>query len=641
MLSFAIGMTISCGDDDNPDPDPDPDPDEEVSLDALNALITEAEGLLEGAEEGFALGNYAIGSIAKLQGVLDDAKAVVELADVSADLVENAETQLQAAIDEFIASEVTSAANPWVQQVAGNRINITDNIAGGGTNRGLLGLFDVGKSFTVELKVNPVSLERISFSNSLMSAAKQYNAGSTVDDGWHVRYFDDGSINFINGAPGGGWSGISGEGTNNGVAPGSIKAGEWNHVAYVHNSGGDKILYVNGTEIGRAVLDYQSITENDAEELGLSIGNSWDWQDRVSNAMYKDIRVWSIALDEADLDQQGLTGTGNGLEAWFPLESDQGAEVADVSGNYLAVMGDLVVWAPNGDPDQVDVDYSELETLISDAETFLAGITEGTNAGDHGIGTTEWLEPSIAAAQAVIDDEGSGADVAAAVADLSGDLAFAETNTVVGGAADGFRNDGGDGYVYISNYTTVAGESFTMEFEFKPTVLGGDIVGNGSYGVYYTGDGDYDSLQYYYNFKGETGDGNPDDDWSRAMGETDFVVDTWYHVALVYDGANDVQTLYVDGVEIRTLSNVGDIAGGGWGGILIGASWGYTKATFRDFRVWNEAKAAADLDADITDPSSEANLEAYAPFNFKDAPLTKDATGKHFLQHSGEIIWNE
>jgi len=352
FLAFcAILLTFSSC---KKEPDPDPEPmTMEVSLEELNALIAEANTLLTGAVEGFNLGEYQFGSISQLQDVLDNAQTVADSGTTDALLVSNAVTQLQDAIDAFNALEVLSVATPWVQQIPNNSILITDSDAG--IQGGMLDFLEAGRDFTIELSVNPISLQNFGFSNTLLSAAKQFNgpAGAdgviTINAGFHVRYFADGSIQFINGIGNDPWENWEETPRSD---PGVIVEGEWNRVAYVH-SGGDRILYVNGNEILRGSFNYKSIGDIDGV-TGFLIGNSYDWTDRVANALIEDVRVWSKALESSELNNQTLTATGDGFEAWFPLKSDVGSEAVDVSGNFKAEFGEFVKWAPDGDINQVE-----------------------------------------------------------------------------------------------------------------------------------------------------------------------------------------------------------------------------------------------------------------------------------------------
>lgn len=643
-LSLTMLFVSSCGEDEKT---VTPGTNDTVSIDGLKASITEAKGLLTGAEEGFELGNYQIGSIVKLQDLIDKSQIVVDSDTPDAAVVASASTQLKEAIAAFKASEVTSIANPWVQQVADNRILLTDSDAG--TERGLLGLIDKGKNFTIELKINSVSNDRIGFSNSLISAAKQFNAdkSASVDDGFHIRYFDDGGIQFINGAPDGSWTDVPRS------DPGVIKVGVWQHVAYVHD-GQDRVLYIDGVEIARGQLEYESVTGNTAV-TGISIGNSFDWVDRVGNAMFKDIRIWSKALAKEDLDKQGLTGTGEGLEAWFPMASDQGNEFVDVSGNYKAVFGTNVPWAPNGDPTQVPVDYAGLEASIAAANTFIGSVTEGTGVGDFGVGTKQFVQRFIDEAQAVIDASGSQSEAVAAGTSLDDAVEAVKENTVEeAGVANGLlfdltndetiglritRTDGAEAALPEESYS-IEVEVFLNDF-IHPDGTETSILGTGAlqFRTIVTKEGETvnpsteGKIEFYVEGEG----------WTCACSDSmTMIAGEWVNLAAVYDAGTNTSKIYLNGVEVATGPN-GKYTrrnNNGWLEMWLGNRGGNGNrldGKVRDLRVWSIARSAADVNGDIN--GDEAGLEMYFPLDVKSSKRFIDETGNYFGNRVG-VTWN-
>ncbi len=111
-------------------------------------------------------------------------------------------------------------------------------------------------------------------------------------------------------------------------------------------------------------------------------------------------------------------------------------------------------------------------------------------------------------------------------------------------------------------------------------------------------------------------------------------VGTWHHVALVYDGTN--QILYIDGVAVTTsptsgaVNNTASFASG----LVIGARYTqntqFTSTAFEDVRIWNVARTPAELNANMSTnlSGSEAGLVAY--YRFEDGPSSTtvtDATG--------------
>ncbi len=101
FLAISIAFVPACSDDDDDDP---------VDKTALSAKITEAENLIATTEEGTANGQYAIGSQATLQAVIDLAK-VVELNPLATQIeVDNSVTALEAAITVYEAAEISPIA---------------------------------------------------------------------------------------------------------------------------------------------------------------------------------------------------------------------------------------------------------------------------------------------------------------------------------------------------------------------------------------------------------------------------------------------------------------------------------------------------------------------------------------------------
>lgn len=103
MLFLFIGVTLiqSCDKDDDP-----------IAVDkaALTAKITEAENLIATTEEGTANGQYATGSQATLQTVIDLAKVVEDNENATQTEVDNSVTNLTAAITAYEGQEISPIA---------------------------------------------------------------------------------------------------------------------------------------------------------------------------------------------------------------------------------------------------------------------------------------------------------------------------------------------------------------------------------------------------------------------------------------------------------------------------------------------------------------------------------------------------
>ena len=101
---------------------------------------------------------------------------------------------------------------------------------------------------------------------------------------------------------------------------------------------------------------------------------------------------------------------------------------------------------------------------------------------------------------------------------------------------------------------------------------------------------------------------------NKITSET-YSANTWYHIALVYDGAN--YALYVNGIA-QTLSDGGIGTNNSGSNSLIGATYssGYIGNFFGqidEVRVWNDERTVAEIRANMNKglTGSEANLVAY------------------------------
>lgn len=107
-------------------------------------------------------------------------------------------------------------------------------------------------------------------------------------------------------------------------------------------------------------------------------------------------------------------------------------------------------------------------------------------------------------------------------------------------------------------------------------------------------------------------------------------VNSWHHVAYVYDGSN--QIFYLDGSQIFSAPTTGavDPAAGFNYGITIGARFTqdqqYANAAFEDVRIWNVAKTATQINANLyaTFSAGEPGLIAY--YRFEDGAGSNTVT---------------
>ncbi len=170
--------------------------------------------------------------------------------------------------------------------------------------------------------------------------------------------------------------------------------------------------------------------------------------------------------------------------------------------------------------------------------------------------------------------------------------------------------DGTDEYLHspFNNYTFT---NFTMEMWINAQTYSTNVHFISLYQNAYIVLGDYGSGLF------ETwADGlNP-----ISISSATPAINTWHHVAYVYDGAN--QILYVDGIPVATTPTMGAVTSGPSmnSGLVIGARYTqnaqYATAIYDDVRIWNVARSQAELQAAMNTSltGTEPGLVAYYIF---------------------------
>ena len=577
---------------------------------SLDTLIAEAENLIANSEEGINAGDYQPGSIEKLQSVVTWVEWKIENAKSQSDL-DDATVKLQASINNFLASTV-AVAMPWIQQENDTWIQISDNIKP---------VFN--ESFTIETQIYVVDLTQKGYSNNIFATEQD-----GPDSGFVIRYFSDGVIH-LNVGTADGWRDVK-------TAAGVMKAGEWMHIAFVNEITSQK-LYVNGTE----VLS-QTETYLPGADKSFVLGNGPTWTDRIVNALMKDVRVWKgarSASEIADNKTATLNGTEENLEMFLPLSADLGSEFKDVTGNYTAKFQGKIEWV--AEPPVIVLDKTGLETAIEEMEAFKAEIVEGDQDGDYPVGTIAYIDELIVNANTVLSEATQQAKLDDMIKTLSSKIKL--INSMLVADTDGILidRDNADavGLRITPNYTPQG--DYTVEFNVKVKSLfgygTGEFFNNGNYGIWVYG---YDELTEenvlnsggLWNFTnaGNGWQGPKADPLSMKAGE-------WQHVAIVHNNTARTTTLFVDGEEKGVQTDIGAPEVSGWGEMWLGNGWGKMDGYMKDFRLWDVARDAEDLDADID--GTETGLNVYFPLDKVNGVKFSDKTGNYQGDMRG-ISWN-
>ena len=580
----------------------------------LNTLIDEAENIIKNNVEGTNAGDYAPGSIAKLQASVDWVNWKIDNATSQSDL-DDAVAKLQAAIDLFKVS-IVAIAMPHIQQENDTWIQISDNIK------------DVLKgAFTIELDCYIVDLNPKGWSNNLFSCEQD-----NPDSGFGVRYFGDGKIQVVVGD--GSW------GDTGDQAAGILKAGEWIKIVLT-NTGSEQTLYINGTAVAS-----QTKTHQIAADVPFVIGNSPKWTDRVCNTVVKEFRIWSKVLDENTVKanmQANFDGTEDGLSCYFPLGSFLGNDFKDVTGNYTATLKGKIEWVEEAP--LVEWDNSDLKLAIDEITAFKETVAEGTNDGDYPLGTIEYINSVIDKATSSYNNERSQ-DKIDEMTDYVREQVVIVKSTLVADS-DGIFIDRNDpnavGLRITPNYTPQG--NYTVEFEVKVRSFygygTGEFFNNGEYGIWVYGIDEYteDDINNAGGLRNFTSGPNGWETGPTAPGGS-ITKNNWHQVAVIHDedvNGYAITIMYVDGIETgRDTIGVPNVSG--WGETWLGNGWGKMDGYIKDFRLWDEARDVFELGADIS--GDETNLKMYFPLDRVKGFMFKDETGNFDGEMRG-ISWNK
>ncbi len=602
-------FVVSCGNDDDATGG-------SFDIAQLEARIVEAENLIATAVEGISAGDYQPGSKDDLQAIVNWVHLRIDNSKSQAN-IDDAVVKLNAGIDAFLAS-IVAVANPWIQQENDTHIKISDNIKP-----------TLNGAFTIETQVYAVDLNQKGFSNNLFSAEQP-----GPDSGFGVRYFGDGNIQVVAG-DGSGWKDTS-------AGPGTVIGGEWVDVAFT-NTGSEQKLYINGQ-----LVITQQHTHLQAADVSFIIGNSPTWTDRVCNALVKEFKIWNSVLDEATIQANIGTiiqGNESGLECYFPFGSDLGGGFSDVTGNYTATIEGKIDWVT--EPPVIVKVFTELEAAITVMEDYRDNnVSEGDQDGDHPIGTLDFINGLLTAAQDLLTSNPSQGNIDDAAANLLSTIDYLNNNLVADtNGVTKPEDTPEEDFFRITPAYTPSGD-YTIEFEMQfGSFLGfgeTEIYNNNHYKMLVTGVEDPSSEDSFFmsgQLKAQSYAGDTLG-WQSADSDPVAVVPSqdWYHIALVYDATADVATVYVNKVMVAQQSGFG--LPSGWaapeidffrGGDLLGS--------VKDIRYWDTVRSVGELDADIA--GTETDLRMYFPLDRVAGIQVLDETGVYTGTLKGGVFWNK
>ena len=124
------------------------------------------------------------------------------------------------------------------------------------------------------------------------------------------------------------------------TANGVLSSNQWYHIAAVNNAG-DRIVYVNGSEIALSGNPLSVVANNNAIRIGS------DYASRYFDGRIDEIRIWGLPREQSDIIDNMYTsfsGQEDGLIAYYTFNEGSGETLYDQTGNGHdgALMGDLV-----------------------------------------------------------------------------------------------------------------------------------------------------------------------------------------------------------------------------------------------------------------------------------------------------------
>lgn len=605
MMVVISLVTFSCNDDDTPNFG-------SVSSGDLDALIVEAQTLLENNPTSTKPGDYQPTAIQMIREALDKAMEIQKYAYKGDQLAYGYE-RLKHALDKAETMKV-QLAMPWIQQENDTYIEISDNIKP-----------VLDGEWTIEVKCYIVDLNTKGYSNNLFSCEQ-----SGPDSGFGVRYFGDGKIQVVVGNNN--WTDSGDQ-----AGSGTMKSGEWMDVTMTNN-GSHQELFINGAKV--AEIDNTHLL---AVDRSFVIGNSPMWTDRVCNTLVKDFKLWDSVLDEATIQANRTAtfdGSEDGLKCYFPLDADLGSTFNDITGNYTATLKGKIEWV--AEPPVIVLDYTKINEAITKIITFKGEVVEGSSDGDYPVGTLTYIDGLIGEANDKKTNETRQAELDKMATKIDDQIKLIKSMLVAD--ATGIFIDRDDpnavGLRITPNYTPQG--DYTVEFDVKVKSLfgygTGEFFNNGEYGIWVYG---YEELTEenvlnsggLWNFTnaGNGWQGPKTDPLAMKTGE-------WQHVAIVHDNVARITTLYVDGEEKAVQTDIGAPNVSGWGEMWLGNGWGKMNGYIKDFRLWDVARAAADLNAEID--GTETGLNAYFPLDKVAGVKFADVTGNYQGEMRG-IVWNK
>ncbi len=147
--------------------------------------------------------------------------------------------------------------------------------------------------------------------------------GTGPDKGWCLSTGENGRVEFTVSVDEA-WKSVA--------SPALLGTNAWYHIAGVYDGSQVKV-YINGVLIGT-----EDAIGNATPGTGvvINIGDNPTWSGRFFNGKIDEVRIWDVARTEVEIQAHmstELTGTEDGLVAYYPMNEGSGTTIGDSSGN--------------------------------------------------------------------------------------------------------------------------------------------------------------------------------------------------------------------------------------------------------------------------------------------------------------------
>lgn len=417
----------------------------------------------------------------------------------------------------------------------------------------------------------------------------------------------------------------------------------WHHIAYVYkgipaSNRYQVYVYVDGeinVTFGGTATSYTLANAGTLHYVGVGANGSGTLQ-RYFQGEMDEIRYWNVARTQAQIKAaytKTIPATTTGLLAYYRADEASGTSLTNATGGTAATLSSAAMRNTSGAGISWDYAWSP-RTNLSFGNNSLVATASPTGSQAYRFTASN---PQTGCATTVSSYISDGGDLSPSISPSSATLCTGGSVTLSAAVAAGsiaetnLALDGTNDYGLLPN-VPASGSAFTIEAWVRPSnittnadyeILRQNTSGSPTWRLAFTGNGT--ALTFGIN----TTSGYQE--FSTAISSASYV-NTWRHLAAVYDGSN--QLLYVDGVLVGSLAWTGTLTGTATQH-NIGSNGGTTSffaGQIDELRLWTTARTATQIANNrlLTVSASSTGLFAYYPFNEEVGSTLQDVSSNMY-----------